>query len=293
MAQGGTAPELPAGVRALSESYAQEEARRRRIFLGGISVLFALCFIAGHITEADFGKLAANIGNLTSYFYNILPALRAESLWSDLREWMWGLDKWLALLCDTLLIAYLGMLMGAAGALGLCFVASENLMPNRAARFAARRFLEFCRTVPDLVFALIFVIAFGLGPMAGVLALAIHSAGALGKLFGEAVENVDMNPVSGLRASGASWFETVRFAVLPQVLPAFLGYGLLRFEMNVRAASVIGFVGAGGIGQELLVAIRSFYYSDVSAILLLIILTVFAIDMATGRLRHMLMGRAA
>src|SRR5437868_2637230 len=143
------------------------------------------------------------------------------------------------------------------------------------------------------VFALIFVIAFGLGPMAGVFALAIHSAGALGKQFAEIVENIDMKPLEGIRASGGNWFATMRFAVLPQVTAGFAGYSLLRFEINVREASVMGFVGAGGIGQELVVAIRKFYYSDVSAILLLIIATVFLIDIGTGWMRGRLFGKEA
>lgn len=129
------------------------------------------------------------------------------------------------------------------------------------------------------MFALLFVIAFGLGPMAGVMAIAIHTVGALGKLFTENVENVDLKPVEGTTAAGASWVETIRFAVVPQVLSGFASYALLRFEINVRGAGVMGFVGAGGIGQEFLVAIRNFYYSDVSAILLMIIVTVTTIDL--------------
>src|SRR6185436_19181647 len=156
-----------------------------------------------------------------------------------------------------------------------------------------RRLLEFARTVPGIVFALIFVIAFGLGPMAGVLAIAVHSAGALGKLFSEIVENADMKPVEGVRSTGASWLSCMRFGVLPQVSAGFASYTLLRFEINVREASVMGFVGAGGIGQELLVAVRKFYYYDVSAILLLIIVTVFLIDIGTGWIRGGLFGREA
>ena len=125
--------------------------------------------------------------------------------------------------------------------------------------------MEFCRTVPGIVFALIFVIAFGLGPMAGVLAIAIHCIGALGKQYAEMVENIDMKPVEGVRSTGASWLACMRFAVLPQVAAGFASYTLLRFEINVRDASVMGFVGAGGIGMELITAIRKFYYSDVSA----------------------------
>ena len=141
--------------------------------------------------------------------------------------------------------------------------------------------------MPDIVFALIFVVAFGVGPLPGILAIMIHTAGALGKQFSEVVENVDMKPVEGLRASGANMVQAVRFAVLPQVIANFLSYGILRFEINVRGATVMGFVGAGGIGDEFLLAIRRFYYSDVSAILVIIIATVFIIDLFTTRLRRM------
>ena len=117
-----------------------------------------------------------------------------------------------------------------------------------------------------------------------------QSVGALGKLFAEAVENIDMNPVEGAMATGASWVASIRFAVLPQVISNFVSYALLRFEINVRSAAVMGFVGAGGIGLDLMVAIRKLYYTDVSAILLLIVATVMIIDLATERLRHWLIG---
>jgi phosphonate transport system permease protein len=134
------------------------------------------------------------------------------------------------------------------------------------------------------------VIAFGLGPIPGVMALAIHTFGALGKQFAEVIENIDMKPVEGVTAAGAGWTETMRYAALPQVMSNFVSYGLLRFEMNVRGAAIMGFVGAGGIGQELLTAIRKFYYSDISALLLMLIATVMIIDLATERVRHRLIG---
>jgi phosphonate transport system permease protein len=127
----------------------------------------------------------------------------------------------------------------------------------------------------------------------GVLALAIHTMGALGKLFAEVVENIDMKPVEGVMATGGNWLARVRFAVLPQVLSNFVSYALLRFEVNVRGASVLGFVGAGGIGQTLMESIRKFYYADVSAILLIIVLTVMLFDQLTQRLRaHILSGES-
>ena len=180
---------------------------------------------------------------------------------------------------------------GSIGAFFACFLAARNLGPNPVLRSVVKRMLELCRTVPEIVFALIFVVAFGLGPVPGVLAIALHTFGANGKLFTEVVENIDMKPMEGAIASGGSWTESIRFAVLPQVLSSFASYALLRFEINVRGASVMGFVGAGGIGQDLIEAIRKFYYTDVSAILLLILFTVFVIDAGTQQLRHALLGR--
>ena len=147
--------------------------------------------------------------------------------------------------------------------------------------------------MPDLVYALIFVWAFGVGPLAGILAIAVHTAGALGKLFAEAAENADMRPLDGISAAGGSWAQGVRFAILPQVLPNLLSYALLRFEINVRGASVIGFVGAGGIGQELHTVISFNYYEEISAILVLIVLAVGLIDLASERVRRAVIGPLA
>ncbi len=183
--------------------------------------------------------------------------------------------------------------IGSSGGFLLAFLAAANLMPKAAVRLPVRRFLEFCRTVPELVFALLFVVAFGLGPVPGVLAIAIHTMGALGKQFFEVLENIDMKPVEGVGSTGASWPVTVRFGALPQVAANFVSYALLRFEINVRGASIMGFVGAGGIGQDLIEAIRKFYYSDVSAILLLIVATVMLIDLGTERVRHRLLALEA
>jgi len=168
-------------------------------------------------------------------------------------------------------------------------LASRNVTPSRVARFIAVRVLEFDRTVPDIVFALIFIVAFGLGPLPGVLAITLHTAGTLGKLFAEVIENIDMKPVEGVQAAGGTWLSQIRFGVLPHVLSNFASYALLRFEVNVRGAAVIGFVGAGGIGQELITAIRKFYYSDVSAILLMLLACVIVIDILSERLRTRLL----
>jgi len=277
----------------LNGAYRQAVARRRWRLLLGAGIFGAALVLAAIGAEVNLRTLFTYFGNFISYFDRILTLDSGQRVWTDVGEWLWGWRKWLKMLGETLLISYVGTLIGATFAFALNFFAAENTSPAPWLRFVVRRLLEFARTVPGIVFALVFVIAFGLGPMAGVLAIAIHSTGALGKLFSEIVENADMKPVEGIRSTGASWLSCMRFAVVPQVTAGYASYALLRFEINVREASVMGFVGAGGIGQELVVAIRKFYYSDVSAILLTIIVTVFIIDITTGWLRGRLFGKEA
>ncbi|WJR76553.1 phosphonate ABC transporter, permease protein PhnE [Bradyrhizobium sp. NP1] len=276
---------------ALNLAYRKAAARRRLRFTIALVLFFAALVVAAVGAEVNLRTFFTHFSNFVSYFGRILSLDNGAWVWTDPAEWFWGWHKWLRLLGETILISYVGTLIGAILAFVLNFFAAENTSPAPWLRFAMRRLLEFARTVPGIVFALIFVIAFGLGPMAGVLAVAIHSTGALGKLFSEIVENADMRPVEGVRSTGAGWIACMRFAVLPQVIAGYASYTLLRFEINVREASVMGFVGAGGIGQELVVAIRKFYYSDVSAILVTIIVTVFIIDIATGWLRGRLLGK--
>jgi phosphonate transport system permease protein len=277
----------------LNEAYRKAVARKRLRATLVAAVLFAALVIAAIGAEVNLRTFFTHFANFVSYFDRILTLEDGTRVWTNIGEWLWGWRKWLKMLGETVLISYVGTLIGAALAFALNFFAAENTSPASWLRFVVRRLLEFARTVPGIVFALIFVIAFGLGPMAGVLAIAIHSTGALGKQFSEIVENADMKPVEGVRSTGASWLSCMRFAVLPQVTAGYASYALLRFEINVREASVMGFVGAGGIGQELVVAIRKFYYSDVSAILLTIIVTVFIIDIATGWVRGKLFGKDA
>lgn len=280
----------PQQIAALQAAYDGAISRKRLRFVAGLVVFVALLIVAGFGAEVAPKTFIDKIGNFVGYFDRILNLDTGQRVWTDPAEWFWGWQKWLKLLAETLLLSYVGTTIGALGAFVLNFLAAANLSPHPVLRFVVRRSLEFCRTVPSIVFALIFVIAFGLGPMAGVLAIAIHSTGALGKLYSEQAENIDMKPLEGVRSTGASWMSAVRFAVLPQVMPGFASYTLLRFEINVREASVMGFVGAGGIGQELVVAVRKFFYSDVSAILLMVIVTVFVIDICTGWLRGRLFG---
>ena len=284
-------PEFPqARLQELADHYANAvAAKRRRIWVGSV-LLIAATLAAGWMGDVNLWKFSENFWRFPAYFASTAPKFSFSSAWADISEWLWGLPRWMRLLGDTLLIAYVGTLTGTICGFILCFLASANLVRSRTIGFVTRRVLEFCRTVPEIVFALIFVLAFGLGPLPGVLAIAIHTTGALGKQFAEVVENIDDKPIEAVAASGGSWVQIVRFGAIPQVLSNFASYALLRFEINVRGAAVMGFVGAGGIGQDLIEAVRKFYYTDLSAILLLIIVTVMMIDFVTERVRHHLLG---
>jgi phosphonate transport system permease protein len=272
---------------------------RRRVRLGATlgygAVFLVLRAISARVSEVYPETLIAGLPRAGEYFHKLLPTLRWEVLLAgtkvegSLAYWMYRLDAWAWLLFETSQIAALATLMGAALAGLLCFPAAANLAPNRAVYVLCRRGLELFRTVPDIVYALILVWVLGVGPLAGIFAIALHSVGSLGKLFAEVVENADMRPWEGVRASGGNWAQAVRYAILPQVAPNFLSYVLLRFEVNVRGATVIGFVGAGGIGQELYTVIARNYYEEIGAIILLIVLCVTAIDLVGERLRHRVM----
>lgn len=268
------------------------ERRNKRLWTFVHLVLFTVA-LAGSIAVSDFNLngLMNGLPKAWNYIGGTLPALSFETLGADLADWYWGLRFWLRLLVETILMGFVGTVLGGLVALLLCFPASRNLVENTGIYFAARRGLEFLRTVPELVFALIFVFAFGLGPFAGVLAIAVHTAGSLGKLFAEVNENVDPRPIEGIRAAGGNWPMLMRLGVVPQALPNYASYLLLRFEINVRGASALGIVGAGGIGQELYVAIRQFEYTDISAIMLLLIATTSIIDITCETIRHRLIGQ--
>jgi phosphonate transport system permease protein len=284
--------QLPeAQLRPLLAAYDASVRTRRGHTLLVIACIVAAMLLASVSAEVSPARFIDNIGRFPSYIIRLFQLENGQPAWTDFTEWFWGLPRWLRLLGETLLMAYVGTLLGTVGAFGLAFLAAANVGPSRWLRFAVRRVCELCRTVPMLVFALLFVIAFGLGPMAGVLAVIIHTLGALAKQFAEVVENIDMKPVEGVSSTGASWDVAMRYGALPQVTSNFVSYTLLRFEINVRESAVMGFVGAGGIGQDLIEAIRKFYYTDVSAILLLVLVTVAIIDTLTSKVRHQLIGR--
>jgi phosphonate transport system permease protein len=268
-------------------------------------VLF-LAFLGWSIYISRFypDRLAAGIPRIFEYFGSVMPALQADMLFEGRNEqnrfppgsigfWYSDFWKYIRLIWETILMAVTATILATAFAVVLSFTAARNLTPFPWLGVTSRRFLEFCRGVPEILFALILVFAVGIGPLAGVLAITIHATGALGKLFSEVNENASMRPVDGITAVGGSWFERMRYGVLPQVMPNFTSYALWRFEINVRASAVVGFVGAGGIGAELNHVISFFSDDRVTAVLLLVVLTVTAIDLISERLRHAMIGKEA
>ena len=194
---------------------------------------------------------------------------------------------------ETFQIALVGAVLGIVVSLPIAWCAARGVSPLGRGNILVKAFISFLRTVPDLVWALIFVFCFGVGPMAGVLAIGLHTMGALGKLYSEANENIDMRPLDGVKAAGGSWFDQMRYGAVPQVLPNILSYTLLRFEINVRSSSIIGYVGAGGLGQELRTAMSFQEYTNLSALFIIILVTVIVIDRTSEALRHRVIGLGA
>ncbi len=283
----------------IEPAYRARRRRRAAGWLAGGTGLAVCLLVSAWVSEAYPSSLLAGLPRVGSYFGRLVPDLRWPVLLGgtttegSLAYWMYRADSWLWLLFETSQMALLATLGGAAVALPLCFPASANLAPNRLVYLLFRRTLELFRTVPDIVYALILVWTFGVGPLAGILAIGLHSVGALGKLFAEVVENADMHAWDGVRATGANWPLAVRYAIVPQVLPSLLSYVLIRFEINVRGATVIGFVGAGGIGQELYQVVSFNYYQEIGAILVLVVLAVSVIDLLSERLRTSALGGSA
>nr|WP_240480012.1 phosphonate ABC transporter, permease protein PhnE [Paenibacillus fonticola] len=191
-------------------------------------------------------------------------------------------------LLDTLAISMLGTFISTLICIPFAFWAATNMSSSRWVSGSGKMFLSFIRTFPEVVMAILFIKAVGPGSFAGVLALGLHSVGMLGKLFADEVENLDKGPVEALIATGASRLQIMWFAVIPQVLPGFLSYTLYRFEINVRSATILGIIGAGGIGTPLIFALSSRNWERVGIILLGIIVMITIIDMISGSIRKKL-----
>jgi phosphonate transport system permease protein len=203
------------------------------------------------------------------------------------------LDLLLKAMGETLAIAFLGTLIATVAAFPISFFAAKNTTPLPAIRFVIRRGLDTIRGIDALIWALVFVGVVGLGPFAGILAIAVSDTGALGKLFSEAIESTEERARESVLASGGTSLLAVRFGLLPQVLPTIAGQILYYFESNVRSATIIGIVGAGGIGLQLSEQIRTYDFDQVAFAVIMILITVAVIDLISGRLRFAIIGRRA
>ena len=285
------------------ERHRAELLRSKRAMTALFVVLF-LAALAASIYVSRFypDRLASGLPRIFEYFGTIMPNLELDKLFlsrgddgraipGSIAYWYSDFWSYIQLIVETIFMALTATIIGAAAAFLLCFPAARNLAPNSVVFLLSRRFMEICRGVPEILYALVLVFAIGIGPLAGVIAIAIHTAGALGKLFAEVNENASLRPVEGIRGVGGNWFEEMRYGVVPQVMPNFVSYTLLRFEINVRASSIVGFVGAGGIGTELNRVISLYSDDRVVAVLLLIVLTVTLIDLLSERLRTHFIGK--
>jgi phosphonate transport system permease protein len=233
-----------------------------------------LALLAGSWQGADMRPLdlLRDAGNMAQYASSFFPP--------DFSDWRYYLSE----LVVTLQIALWGTALAIVCSVPLALLASANITP-RWVHQPVRRVLDACRAINEMVFALLFVVAVGLGPFAGVLAIWMHTTGVLAKLFSEAVETIDPQPVEGIRATGAHPLEEIVYGVIPQVLPLWISYALYRFESNVRSASVVGMVGAGGVGMVLWDVIRAFQYAQTATLLLMLVVSVSIIDLVSAQLR--------
>lgn len=249
------------------------ELPRRSLFaLAGWGVLLALLAASWQGADMRPMELFRDAGNMATFARDFFPP--------DFSQWRTYLHE----MGVTLQIALWGTAMAVVTAVPFGLLSAANITPPWVHQ-PVRRLMDAFRAINEMVFAMLFVVAVGLGPFAGVLALWVHTTGTLAKLFAEAVEAIDPQPVEGIRATGANAVEEIAWGVLPQVLPLWISYSLYRFEANVRSASVVGMVGAGGIGVILWEIIRGFYYAQTCAVILMIIVTVSAIDLVSARIR--------
>jgi phosphonate transport system permease protein len=236
-----------------------------------------LALLAASWKGADMRPLdlVRDSGNMATYAAEFFPP--------NFSQWR----MFVAEMVITLQIALWGTALAVVTAVPMALMASANLVPWWVYQ-PMRRLMDATRAINEMVFAMLFVVAVGLGPFAGVLALWIHTSGVLAKLFSEAVEAIDPQPVEGIRSTGASALHEIIYGVIPQVMPLWISYTLYRFESNVRSASVVGMVGAGGIGVVLWEIIRGFQYAETCAVMIIIVVSVSVIDLVSARIRKVL-----
>jgi phosphonate transport system permease protein len=265
-----TPPPLPPAERArLERAFSVPRTR----FLVGIPVAAIVLIWSMGGAEFNFVKLGEGSVNMGEFLSRLFPPSFTK------------LGVIVELLVETLQMAVVGTVLGAVLSLLVAFAAASNIAP-RWLYYPARWVMNIIRSVPDLVFALMFVSAVGLGPFAGILAMTLGSLGSIGKIFAEAMESVDRGPIVAMEAVGASRRQVIQYGVLPQAAPLLVSYTLLLFEGNVRGATILGLVGAGGIGLELTTAMRMYDYGHLSAIIICIIVLVTVIDQGSALIRR-------
>ncbi|TQF80117.1 phosphonate ABC transporter, permease protein PhnE [Elioraea sp. Yellowstone] len=268
------AAELAAIRAAHPRVFRRSAAERLRLALAWTLFLAVLAFGLWRVLPG-WEAFAAGLGKLGFLVRFMIPPTSGGHLGAILHG-----------LAETLAMAFMGTLLAAVAAVPLGFAGARNVMPVRLLHFGLRRLFDGLRGIDSLIWAILFVAAVGMGPFAGILALAVPDTGTLAKLFAEAIENVEKRQVEGIEAAGSNAVERARFGILPQVLPVMLSHLLYFFESNTRSATILGVVGAGGIGLQLAERIRLDDWQEVAFIILLILATVAVIDWVSGRLRR-------
>ncbi len=271
-----------AGLRDRHPEHFRRWDRSRLLTLGCVAGLVALLVFSLDLLGFFDGKLLAGVGRVFEIAGLMLPPDPKD--WAHVRLFSWAL-------VETVAIALLGTLFAALISVPVGFLAARNVTTQRIVRFLSRRSLDTIRSVDILVWALIWVNGVGLGPFAGALAIMTADIGTFGKLFSEAIEAADRKPVEGITAAGGGRFLGIRFGIVPEVFPVLASQVLYLFESNTRSASIIGIVGAGGIGLQLAEAIRTLELQQTSFIILMILVTVVLIDALSNRLRFAVIGR--
>ncbi len=242
--------------------------------IGGVLGLLAALALTAPIVEVDFVRLFGSIGRMIAFAGQMFV----------MPDWSY-VPELLAKMLETIEMTVLGTAIAIVVSLPLGVLAARNATPHRWVYRLTRDLLSLMRALPELVWALVFVSAVGLGPLPGVMALAFVTVGFMGKFFAESIEVVDPKAVEGVRAHGAGWLQVRVFAMLPQALPDFVGTVMYILDHNLRAAAILGLVGAGGIGYDLVMSMRLFQYDRLLLIALSIYLVVTALDRASDRLR--------
>ena len=276
----------PASVDNVRSRY-MEQVQRRRLYGGLTLLIFVLLMVSGfNLADArNAGGFWDGLSNIGAY-----PADVLSEAWAKRADLPGLIVKFFPALIETLNIATVSTLVGAGAGLILALLATRGLARWPLLIPVFRRAMDIMRAVPEIVIALVLIFVMGGGPVPAMIAIAFHTAGALGKLFSEVAENADLKPVEGLASTGATWAQRMCLGVLPQVAPNFLSYALLRFEINIRASAILGFVGAGGLGYELRNAMAwgPGRFDEAAAIFVLLFGTIVFFDQLSSRYRNRL-----